>query len=388
MGIGNTYMEACAKCGLCIDVCPRYEDISLIDDLCDFLEGISEKPCSDIKRCLTCNLCTEECPEGLSIKNLITASRQKMTTMNGITAGQTTADPFSDNNLYRKFSEHRKTYTFKREGWNGEVLFFPGCAGTVIFPRMSKAMVNVLEQAGVDYTVMSGIDFCCGAVAAGTGNREPAIKKGVTIIEEARKRGVKTIVTTCPGCFMAFKVLYPQFIKNMDFEILQASQYLKKLIDEGSIKLETLESTVFYHDPCHLTRGMGIHQEPRDVLKSIPGTILMNTTTKGSACCGLGGGVRVNFPFDSIEMANRRHTYAKELGCDTLITNCAGCLQNLIEGSNGSDLKIFDLTEYVAESMGIKEKHSAQDDRETINLMNEVLCDCLPAYGERKRFFL
>ena len=386
MGIGNKHMETCTQCGLCINVCPRYDDILLIEDLCNFLEGISEKPCFDIKRCLTCNLCTVACPEGLGIKNLITASRQKMTTMNGITAQQTMADPFSDNNLYRKFSERREIATFEREGRNGEVLFFPGCAGTVIFPRMSRAMVNVLEQAGVDYTVMSGIDWCCGAVAAGAGNREPAIKMGVTITDEARSRGVKTIVTTCPGCFMAFKFLYPQFIKNMDFEILQASQYLKKLIDAGRIRLNTLENRVFYHDPCHLTRGMGIEQEPRDVLKSIPGTILLNTTTKGSACCGLGGGVRVNFPFDSIEMASQRHTYAKKLGCDTLITNCAGCLQNLIEGSGGSDLKIFDLTEYVAKAMGIRVKRSAQDDRETINLLNEIYCQCLPAYGEQKIF--
>lgn len=118
------HMERCTKCGICIDVCPRYGNIELIDTLYNFLRGDIATPDYDVKRCLTCNLCTSECPEELGIKMLISAARAKITKLQGITPAQKIADPFSSRNIFRKFSEYRKPCTFAREGVDGELLFF------------------------------------------------------------------------------------------------------------------------------------------------------------------------------------------------------------------------------------------------------------------------
>lgn len=247
---------------------------------------------------------------------------------------------------------------------------------------MSKAMEAILDKTGVNYTVMSGVDSCCGAVTAGTGNLEAAKKMAVKNIRNARERGVKKLSPPVPDALRPLPPLYPEFV-TMDFEVLQSSQYLKILIDEGRIKLNEIPAKVFYHDPCHLTRGMGVYEAPREILNKIPGTVLINPSTKGSACCGFGGGVRGNFPSDSMELAGDRHRYAKALGSDILITNCAGCLQNLLEGKKDSDLDIFDLAEYVAAAMGIEKTSTEEEDRETIQLINTVYSQCLPHYPEK-----
>ena len=73
----------------------------------------------------------------------------------------------------------------------GSVVYFPGCAGTYINISMAKAAVALFEKAGVYYTVLSGIEYCCGAVSAGSGNPIPIHKNGSKIsrksVKEERK---------------------------------------------------------------------------------------------------------------------------------------------------------------------------------------------------------
>jgi Fe-S oxidoreductase len=152
---------------------------------------------------------------------------------------------------------------------------------------MAQAAVALLDKAAVDYTVLSGVEYCCGAVSAGSGDPGPIHRNGQRNIEEIQKRGAKTLITACPGCFKAFKDIYPRMFGKLDFQVLHVSQYLELLIKEGKLTPEAvLRHKVFYYDPCHLTRGMGVYQEARDVLEHIKGTELANKTPENSACCG------------------------------------------------------------------------------------------------------
>lgn len=81
---------------------------------------------------------------------------------------------------------------------------------------------------------------------------------------------------------------------KLDFQVMQVSQYLELLLGEGKLSPGTiLNHRVFNHDPCHLTRGMGVYREARNVLEKIQGTELANKTPENSACCVFGSGVRV-----------------------------------------------------------------------------------------------
>lgn len=133
---------------------------------------------------------------------------------------------------------------------------------------------------------------------------------------------------------------------------------------------------------------MGVHQEARDVLESIEGTELANKTPENSACCGFGGGVRVNYPSESLVVASDRYMAAKELGCDIIVTNCGGCMQNLIEAGKEvteaekeEKIKIFDLAEYLSLACGIEIK---REDSRMVELVNRAYRLCVSDYGESK----
>jgi Fe-S oxidoreductase len=378
MDVVKKHREKCTQCGQCLEVCPRYDDLQLIESLYRYLEGNSDIGSDSLLRCLTCGLCTCACPEGLGIKPLISPARQKWISENGLTDRQTMVDPETENNLFKKVAEMDEVPVYRDSP--GSVVYFPGCAGTYINKVMAQAAVALLEKAGVDYTVLSGLEYCCGAVSAGAGDRGPIRRNGQRNIEEVRKRGAKILITACPGCFKAFKDIYPRMFGHLDFEVLQVSQYLELLLKEGKLNPETvLNHMVFYHDPCHLTRGMGVHHEARNVLKNIKGTELANNTPENSACCGFGGGVRVNYPSESLNVASERYRAAEKLGCDIIVTNCGGCMQNLIEAGKNEKIKVFDLAEYLSLACGVIIE---REDQKMLEIVNKAYRLCISGYGE------
>ncbi len=378
MELVEKHRSRCIECGQCFDVCPRYNDLDLLDRLYGYLEGNSDIDTSSLLRCLTCGLCKDACPEGLGIKMLISPARQKWTREHGLTDRQTMIDPEAENNLFKKIAELDETPVYKES--SGSVVYFPGCAGTYINKIMAQAAVSLLDKAAVDYTVLSGVEYCCGAVSAGAGDSGPIRRNGQRNIEEIRKRGAKTLITACPGCFKAFKDIYPRIFGKLDFQVLHVSQYLESLIRDGKLAPEAvLKHKVFYHDPCHLTRAMGVYQEARDVLEHIPGTELANKTPVNSACCGFGGGVRVNYPSESLDVASDRYIAAEKLGCDIIITNCGGCMQNLIEAGQNEKIKVFDLAEYLSLACGIKIE---REDSRMLELVNRAYRLCISGYGK------
>ncbi|AAM03970.1 TPA: (Fe-S)-binding protein [Methanosarcina acetivorans] len=378
MNIVEEHREKCTQCGQCLSVCPRYDDLGLLDLLYGYLEGTSEIEPDSLLSCLTCGLCADACPEALGIKMLISPARQKWVSEHGLTDRQTMADPDAENNLFKKVAEMDEVPDYK-DG-PGSVVYFPGCAGTYINKNMAQATVALLENAGVDYTVLSGLEYCCGAVSAGAGNPAPILRNGQRNIEEVRKRGAKILLTACPGCFKAFKEIYPKMFGELDFEVLQVSQYLERLLGEGKFSPgAALKHRVFYHDPCHLTRGMGVYREARNVLENIPGTELANKTPENSACCGFGGGVRVNYPSESLSVASDRYEAAGKLGCDVIITNCGGCMQNLLEAGRDEQIKVFDLAEYLCLACGL---NIEREDEKMLELVNRAYRFCISGYQE------
>ena len=359
-----------------------YSEIDFIDELCSYPDGNCEQVKSeDIFKCLTCGLCVEVCPENLSLKKLITTARANLVKAHGIRGEHTIVDPCSDNNLFVAMSKISEPAVFPEDNvaGAGAVVYYPGCAVGYVNTSIAAATINILECAGVDYTVLSGVSHCCGAVSAGSGNKGLMEKMGKKNLAEVKKRGAKTLITSCPGCYRAFADMYPGVFGKLDFEVLQISQYLRRLMDEKKIApQQVLDHRVFYQDPCHLTRSVGIYEEPRDVISRMPGTCLVNKDAEGSKCCGFGGSVRAMFPSESVILASLQIETAKGMGCDVIVTNCPGCMQNLVEaGINDDSIMVYDLTEYVSMSLGFV---VVRNDDEMIDSVNQAYCKSINGY--------
>jgi Fe-S oxidoreductase len=87
-----------------------------------------------------------------------------------------------------------------------------------------------------------------------------------------------------------------------------------------------LSMTVTWHDPCDLSRGLGIIEEPRAILEKLGCKVVeMEHNKKESRCCGGGGGILMSDESLSDKIALVRIKEAVETGADTVVTSCPTC---------------------------------------------------------------
>jgi Fe-S oxidoreductase len=168
------------------------------------------------------------------------------------------------------------------------------------------------------------------------------------------EHGVKKIIVSSPHCYHTFKNEYPEFMVH--FDIIHITRFLLQLIDAGRLDFKkNYAKRVTYHDPCYLGRHNGIYDEPREVLRKIPGLELVEMADfrKDSLCCG-GGGGRIWMDTPKKErFSDLRIMQANAVGAEVLATSCPYCITNFEESRlnlEGSDrLEIRDLTEIIRE---------------------------------------
>jgi Fe-S oxidoreductase len=238
-----------------------------------------------------------------------------------------------------------------------EVLLFTGCMYP-LEPRVrdtTKAFARILNAAGVDFGFLGAEEKCCGIVQFQIGDRGIFGELAEENIKTFNGLGIKTLVTPCPHCYYAFKSYYPK-VGEMNFEVLHFTQYLKRLIDEGKVKLKELpRQIVTYSDPCSLGRWAGVYEAPREILKAIKGVELreMERSYDQAWCCGAGGGVLAAYPDFATWTAGELVKEAEASGAHILTTACPWCEYNLESGIEvrKSTLGLFDIAEIVLKSI-------------------------------------
>jgi Fe-S oxidoreductase len=239
-----------------------------------------------------------------------------------------------------------------------EILYFPGCY-LCYDPRLKKvarATADILNRAGVDFGILGAKENCCGESIRKTGDEEVFKRLAKENIKTFIDHGVKKILVSSPHCYHTFKNEYPEF--RVNFEVVHISQYLSELILKGRLALtKEVRKKVTYHDPCYLGRHNGIYDEPRDVLKNVPGLDLieMPESRIDSLCCGGGGGRIWMETLKGERFSDFRLEHAIGVGAEVLVTSCPYCIANFEDSRStigvADDIAIKDITEIIQEAI-------------------------------------
>lgn len=343
---------SCSSCGICIDACQLSFSAGITNIQSAYmLKGIrnNEDVSEIVNNCLLCGRCDQKCPVGIELTPIRMIHRRAGATEN------------SDRSLWKKYfpdrhsfasnktvSEHSYGFLPDPDPVKADVLYFAGCM-THLTPSIKRSMVRILEASGVSYNFIDeqgGV--CCGRPLMLAGQDKEARELINHNSQLIWRSGAKTLVTSCPICYKVFKESY-----YLDVEVLHHTQYIKSLIDDGSLNLKFLRKKVTYHTPCDLGRGSGVYDEPKDILKYVTRLQKTHFEDENSLCCG---GSLGNMKISHDKKRTIARNTASELTKshpDILATSCPLCKKTL---ASATETRVADIAEIIAEAIIFPQK--------------------------------
>ena len=362
---GGETFKLCYQCGKCDAVCPWNKVItfSMRKVIREAAFGLTDIEGDSFWRCTTCGKCVQQCPRqvkqielGVSLRRIATeyqvfpTSVKPVRTMSGSLSGN--GNPLNEERQSR--GDWAKDHSVKPFAEGMEILYFVGCylSYDARLKKVAVATANILNKAGVDFGILGAKESCCGESIRKAGDEDVFKRLATGNIKTFIDAGVKKILVSSPHCYHTLKNEYSEFMVN--FEVIHINQYLAELIDEGRLELNgEYAKKVTYHDPCYLGRHNDIYDEPREVLKKIPGLELveMAESRENSLCCGGGGGRIWMETAKSERFSDIRVDQAQAVGAQVLATSCPYCITNFEESRLSlepeDDIEIKDITEII-----------------------------------------
>lgn len=364
---------SCAMCGYCRNVCTVFDAIPWESNsprgkyyiLNQYIKGkipLDDEvgralyPCTTCKKCDTvCQIRAHNAHHWMDLRFELNKNKLQNTGLDIIRNNVLTTG-----NFWGVPAEERLKWLDVPFETKGKLAYWSGCWAGTIMDNMAQNATRILNHLNIPFVHFGEKERCCGLYLALGGYKKEfkeLVKRNLEMFNEA---GIETIIFSCPGCYATFNENYPQMALEMGLEcnirFKHIVVYLSELIAEGKLKFtQPINNTITYHDSCHVGRWFGHYDEPRSVIKAIPGIELreMEHIKEQGLCCGLVSA------FDSLPSVAHngmvRVQEAVATDADYLVTNCAGCGSQFNATCNamGTKVKQMDLTELVAKSLGI-----------------------------------
>jgi len=392
---------ACMECGRCQDVCPAFASEKplspkmiifnlkrhLLDNGKKYIAGKQDEIDALMKEtvtegeiwtCTTCGACMYVCPVEIEHIPKIVGLRQGQVLMES-------KFPAELNQFFKNMETNSNPWGIgfsERADWaddldvklikdhpDAEYLLWVGCAGSFDErgKKTAKALVKILNKAGIDFGILGTEEKCCGDSSKRLGNEYLFQMQASEMINLFQKYGIKRIITLCPHGFNTFKNDYPKLLDLVpeikkeaaqhfkDIQILHHVQLIHSLIKENRLPLKKkTEQLLTYHDSCYLGRHNKIIKEPREILNSISEKkiVELKNNKEHSFCCGAGGGLM----WTEESLGKRiNHLRAQEVidsHASTAVTSCPFCLtmiQDALDDKEIQDISAKDIAQLVAE---------------------------------------
>lgn len=392
-----TWMNACVRCGLCAQAChfhlqtgeAKYTPIAKIKPFEDAyhrragpfapiarLFGLSPRLTIEelqtweeliYDSCTLCGRCTQACPMGIDIAELVKEARHGMyhagllpDRLAEITShAEARHSPFGSPEDFRaaiarieaEFDIH---LPLDKTRASLLLTLAPGDLeehhGSVV------AMARILEKLGIDWTFSSEA-FEATNFGFLSGNRELQGASTVRLFEMAREIGADTILLPeCGHAWSAARWEASHWLGQAvtDIRVRHIVEFVGEAVEGGSLRLSKLEDarTVTFHDPCQQIRRGGLERWPRVILAAL-GVELRELEDHGTEafCCGGGGGVLANTRAEPLRLQafDLKRQQVEDTGAGHFMTSCGQCRLQFDKSAaaTGWDRRVESLIELV-----------------------------------------
>ena len=380
-------LDKCVKCAACQAGCPTYETtrretlsargkLQLAQALLDGRLALTKRVENDFAQCLSCMSCAEACPAQVDTLKIFTAVRAEgfnaragaatrflfrhilpyPARLNALAkavgvlalayqkapawlarflpftargARRLTPDLLA-RNLRTMLDEVNDPLRPRANGAVRTVAYFSGCMTDLAYARTGQEIIARLNGAGVK-VIFPKAQVCCGAPAYFSGGMEPFERLARANLELLANLDVDAIVYSCATCGSVLGHTYARCFPNdpraraltekvVDVQQLFVELAIEKVLRERPGK----KLRVTWHDPCHLRRGMGVKNAPRELLASLPRVEFVEMEG-ADRCCGGAGAFSLAYYGMAVELGAFKAEAIRASGADAVVTSCPSC---------------------------------------------------------------
>jgi len=406
----------CVHCGLCLNQCPTYRvlrlepesprgRIHLVKAAAEGRIELNERFKEHMYLCLLCRACETACPSGVQYGRIAETAREHLGPPGSNFARSVQYFVFRQLLPYSRRLRilARLLRLYQRAGLqklmrnllpkklremdamlpripakfflpasgvlpaSGErrarVAFLHGCVMPLLFGNVNEATVRVLRRNGCEI-VFPQNQTCCGALNIHNGETRAAKRMARQNIDIFLGADVDAIIVNAAGCGAAMKEYdyllrddpaYAGKAKRFSAQVKDAAEFLAGLGLVG--KLGPLEMTVSYQDPCHLAHAQRVRNQPRELLRAIPGLRLVEMEG-ADRCCGSAGIYNITHPGMSRRLLEEKMRALAETGAKAVIAPNPGCMLQLRYGARafGPALPVYHLMDLLDRSYNQAER--------------------------------
>lgn len=323
-------LRDCIECLSCVSVCPAVnvttfvgptamrQEMRLALDPRDSGDRIADAVRDGLFFCTTCQACWKACPKKIETPAKAIEKLRAHANRRGFTLPRHKEVAALIRETGRSIPRTKESFLEKvgnviePEGpVRATVGLFIGCVYNLRQQQSALDAMEVLKRNGIR-VIIPKEQVCCGSPLIRTGQLAYIDELKKRNIEAFRSRGIDTVLTMCAGCGTTLKHDY-----QTPFTVIDINELLTQY---GIEPPEKLPIKATYHDPCHLLRGQGIRDEPRELIRQVVDLVEMP-----AICCGSGGGVRAGNPDEAAALGKKRGEEIKKTGADIVITSCPFC---------------------------------------------------------------
>ena len=323
-------LRDCIECMACVSVCPAMtvtdflgptamrQEMRLTLDPRDTGTRVPDAVRDGLFTCTSCQACWKVCPKNIQIPGKAIEKLRALANKEGFTlprhrevAALIRETGRSVVRTAPSFLEQVGTTIEPYGPVKATVGFFVGCMYNLRQQQSALDAIGVLRRNGIR-VIIPRDQICCGSPLIRTGQLDYVDTLRKRNIDAFQTRGIDTVMTMCAGCGSTLKHDYVTPFKVMDIN--------EVLVQYGIEPPARLPVRATYHDPCHLMRGQGIRDEPRQLIRQAVDLIEMP-----AICCGSGGGVKSGMPGEAAALGEKRREEIRKTGADIVITSCPFC---------------------------------------------------------------
>ncbi len=220
----------------------------------------------------------------------------------------------------------------------GRVALLAGCIMSTAFAETDRATIRVLTMNGFEVVVPKG-QQCCGALTVHSGEMDAARALACANIAAFEQSGADYVVVNAAGCGAELKE-YDRLMAAEPAWAERATQFAAKVRDitellgevqargELNTSFSPVPLRVTYQEACHLAHAQRISQQPRRLLRAIPGVELIEMQ-EASLCCGSAGIYNITRPAMAQTLGDRKTRHIRATEAQAVVTANPGCYLQL-----------------------------------------------------------